>query len=963
MTPSSYTLIQEQNQALTNCFWFNFKNSLKPEKANFKLTDTVLFYSLEGQIGNIGIRTSFDFELLYLNENSNSLNIKIYYQADNDASLSIKAFDNLLSISVVTQKKTWNHFCVLQYQQNPRSLVEAQGKSKNRFSYEVFLNDQQKSVSLDLLDIGKQLLLMYPITNYDYRFSATALLSSLRGSRSLSNVNGNGIFSDFKLFKFTKDVAARKDIDGNLVSLPDERLIRNLFYSAKFFKFAKFSDDSLLIGSSIDSTVLDSFAKGFNLLTPLSAPELILVDNYKFLDFFNLGDSNSHKIYNSIFQIGFPKIIVLENFIKIQLMFEGDFIIKAFQRAALGSFEGKNFELDLEGDLVDVEISDFERKSIFAKSLDFYELQSKFDFFFLNANINLENKFAYHFIISLVIRNSLNLNTTVKKESFEFKLFVGHLFNFNNQKISLFVNDGISSISNFDRNYILPKTTIFPIAVELASKDNFSEFIKNSFLDVNKINESYYFYKNFPITHLGSIFFYNLKFNQALDFQQSITNIYQRILVPFLYNQISVNYPTISFRFDKKTNSNSYSKRTFTLYSVFNFSYNENNEMQMLKPYMNSFESTFQVKDRNTKTADLNLSIPFNQNNIQILPERNHYAPKAQCLMFTIKTKDQFNIAKEFKVISDEPNLIIKVFYIKSYKNSATYCLNIDRVGLTDTANTLPLEYENVFSFSTQFDLNVSTSIIDPSAFFHVKFLPVDEQFFNKINYDINSNSLKFTPVSILFFILIQRVSAEILYFDFNNATQPSCVLHMKSNLFPSGFKEESLESNLLKPELKTKVDRFSQLEPNLFNFSPPSLDSLNPNLSTSIFSLILPYEEKSFDYGKTGISVIKSCLSSQIISLIKTDYRDIYFDNSVNSEIVFSVFESKATFVFNKHCYISYTQRWYSTGNFEGTSNGKISIINDILAIDILNIRSITFEFESKSSDGLFNLTVIQVF
>jgi len=185
----------------------------------------------------------------------------------------------------------------------------------------------------------------------------------------------------------------------------------------------------------------------------------------------------------------------------------------------------------------------------------------------------------------------------------------------------------------------------------------------------------------------------------------------------------------------------------------------------------------------------------------------------------------------------------------------------------------------------------------------------------------------------------------------------------MKSNLFPSGFDEENLESNLLKPELLTKVNRFSQLEPNLFNFSPPSFDSLNPNLSTSIHSLLLPYDKKSFDYGKTRISVIKSCLSSQIITLIKTDYSDIYFDNSVNSEIVFSVFESKATFVFNKHCYIGYTQRWYSTGNFEGTSNGKISIINDILAIDILNVRSITFEFESKSSDGLFNLTVIRVF
>ena len=378
----------------------------------------------------------------------------------------------------------------------------------------------------------------------------------------------------------------------------------------------------------------------------------------------------------------------------------------------------------------------------------------------------------------------------------------------------------------------------------------------------------------------------------------------------------------------------------------------------MLKSYMHSFES-YGKSSTGNKINFLDLKIPFKHENIQVLPNKNYSSSGTKCVFFIIKTRDQFNFRKKFNLVCDEPNLIISIFYIKTYKNTVTYCIRIDRIGIVNPPAEVPPEYIRVFSFATVSDPTTISPEIDPNVLFYLKFLPVDDLFFNKIN-TINSENiaLTFAPENLTFNILIKRVAVEILFYDFQGDSLKSCVLHIKSTLYPVTFTLENMELNLIKQSSVGNVSGFSQLEPNLITFDIGNFNILASDLSLNILP-VLPDEIMIINFGKVRFSVINSCFVDQIITLIKTDYRDIYYNNYNNAEIVFSLFESKATFIFNKFCFKSYTARLYSFENFDGTTSVRTPIDSDILAIDILKIKTITFEFETKTQIDTNRITI----
>lgn len=965
--PSAYSVSQEQ--ALTHCFWFSFKNALNPEKANFKLSDTLTFHSAEDKIGTRGIRTSFDFELLPLSEKINKLSVKAYFEVDNANSQDEKARSDLLSLSSEVPKKAWNHICLFTYAFKAEKIMSdpITTASKNKFGYELYLNDQRYSVTFDLLSLGNKLIAMYPKLFMLNPFLSLQVLWQLKGARSLIDLSANALFSDLKLFKFDANMATRKDANGNSISLPDESVLKNAFFSAKFLKFTKFADDLLLIGSSLDSAaIFETHAKGLSLLSTQSAPHLGGLENYKFESFFNPADANNAvKNYNSIFQLGFPKVVLLENFVNVEVIFEGDFVIKTFQKASLATTL-KNFsmkEFDFNENYVELRIFDFERKSEFKKNLDFYDLQFKQKAAFPLANINSSNKPFYHFVVVLEIKSTFDLVSTLKKEIFEFKLFVNY-FNFERAKTSsLFINNGISDTLNFDRNYIFSKTLIYPFFAEEAVFHDHENFIRSAYLNSNKIQENYFLCRNYPNSNNAISYFYNLKFNQALDFQQSRNIIYQANLVPFAYSEESNADSQIKFRFTPRQVKKPYSKNTFTFYSLFTFNLNLNHEQQMLKPFQNYFESLFE--SNKSRIPNSNLKIPYRDANIQIFPSKNYVRALApECVFFTIKTRDQFNLAKQFSVFSDEPNLQISIFYIKTFKNSATYCIKIEKIGIANQASP-PSQFIKVFSFATRTDSAAVLSDADSNVFFYLKFLQIDDLFFNRINdFSGLSRELVFAPQYLDINISIQRAFAENLCFDFTGAFLKNCVLHLKSNLYMGMFDFEYPEANLIKPGINATVSAFAQQQPNLLTFSVANLEDLNTNLSSNIVAIPPPYEDGyTFDFGKVKMNVIKSCLNDQIISLIKTDYRDFYFKNGTgrnNTDIVFSLFESKVVFVFNKFCYNVYIGRFYTVENFDGSVSISRSVIDsDILAIDILKVRSITFEFETQTQEANSTITI----
>jgi len=986
VAPSIYTL--SQDQALTNCFWFNFKNALEPEKATgFKLWDTVMFFGSEGAISDRGIVTNFNFELFNGKKKiKNTLSVKAGFEVDNVGVLDKKEnkkpeYGYLLDLSFDIPKKVWTHVCLLQYLIKPENIVldSPDSSSKNRFIYELFINDQKTTLSIDILSIGRILQTMYPKIYNQNPFETSKQLTSLKGERSLTDFSFNALFSDIKLFKFEASITTRKDSQGSLISLPDEAILTNAFYSAKFLKFAKFADDLLLIGSSIDSTVIyKSFMKQFGLMpppNPQNVTEQATLGNYKFQDIYNPPDSKIVQNFNSIFQLGFPKVSLLNNdFILIEVMFDADFIIKTFQKAALETTTQNNStikELDYNDNYVELKIFDFERKSQFKKNLDFYDLQHKQKAFFAKSNINSENKPFYHYVITLEIKNSfdLNLNSTIKNRFFEFKVFVNY-FNLEKQNTSFFINSGISDFSNYDRYYILPKTVVYPFTAEAAVKKDCASFIQSAFLDVNIIEQNYFFYKYYSIPNIISSFFYNLKFNQALDFQNSKNYIYQPALIPWTYNQISINDSYINFDLKYKPLSNSTLKNKLTLYSIFKFYYNENYEMQMLKPSFNYFESFYEAIITKNKIQNLNLKIPFKNEEIEVLASKNYLNAGVDCVLFTINLRENFKFAKQFNVDCYEPNLLIRIFYIKTYKKTATYCIMVKRNNVDDLVK-VPNEYIQVFSLATRVELDTKAANGDSSNhFFHLKFQEYDDLFFDKNI--INGNNVNtvpaFRPQSLYFNIIIQRVTAEVLLYDFPSNPAKSCVAHLKSNLYPLAFKEENLEANLLKQTVKDKVNGFTQLEPNLLTFSVSDSENLSSDLDQNIFATQLPdYEDSGLGYfnnypngfGKLRLSIIKSCLADRVISLIKTDYRDIYFKNTPNADIVFSIFESKGTFIFNKFCYKSYTAMFYTTEDLNGTISEKIVINSHIVAIDILKFRNITFEFVTETQDSKKNIII----
>ncbi len=402
-------------EAFSNCFWINFKNLDKLEDNFVIFTDNLTFRDENNNL--IGNELEFKFEIsLPTDENLNDINNSIMIFKISYILLNYKIIEKS-NIRTIYKKGYWNHICLFLYPLD-NNFSGVSTLIRNSFNYEIFINDKKTTLNFDLLDIGQSLT--YSYFNLQNPYLTNMRMNNIIFDRSLSNPSHSLLFNDYKMYKIAPIIL---NLDLSVTS--DNILtINNLFHTMKYIKAPNLSNDYSLISGNIYNQAFDEFYSNLSHITLKNDQGIKNIENLKKINFLN---SAENKNYDSIFQIGFPKLIILENYINIKIMFEGDFIIKSFQKAFFKEKINPNV-LDFDDQYVEFKIFDIERKSVFAYSLDFFSLQKKIDVYFPISYITtLTNRNNYYFTISLQIKNTFDYQNLVTKDNYEFKLIVKYI--------------------------------------------------------------------------------------------------------------------------------------------------------------------------------------------------------------------------------------------------------------------------------------------------------------------------------------------------------------------------------------------------------------------------------------------------------------------------------------------------------------------------------------------------------
>ncbi len=534
------------------------------------------------------------------------------------------------------------------------------------------------------------------------------------------------------------------------------------------------------------------------------------------------------------------------------------------------------------------------------------------------------------------------------KDNYEFKLIVKYIM-FNKSNMLSFLNDEISTNSNFDKNYEFQKLIEYSYIPTNFSSIEKEEFINNFFVDFHIYKSRFIFYNyyetntNFIYSNELFIYFKNEQLKKRfVVFPSSSHTI----------SELTDLHTSYKFIFNKSNSS--YNKPSFTLYSFLSLKETKNMNAEILKPNVSRIEFNRITSGSKKKINDLKLQIK--NENIEIFLSQNFINCDIKCVYFTVSLKDYFNFNKDFKIISGEYNLNINIYYVKSYKNTVTYCLNIKDALKVSDLDTNFFEYTQVFSFTSN-HRDISNLDYDENLSYFVKILPVKEIFYNKINLIGEEPKLIYSPSKLIFEVRIERVATELILFEMNNIKNYG-LLYIRNSLFPVYFLDYTIEDAIKKSfKIENFLD-FNIIELNFISFSYNSIKPgiANNNLFGHINSFIIN-EPGSLNYGKTRITKIISCDRSQIFMIIRTDFRE--FKNEQNSEIVFSMYETKAIFIINKFCFDNFINKNISILSYDGKKE-DLPLSNNFFTINILNSKSITFNFEDSSGKIIISVNSI---
>jgi len=912
-------------EVLTNCFWINFL-SIETFPQIFSIDDKLI-------LNNSQDSTTLKCELpitIYLKFTETSLNLNISSMISD-----INTRLDLFNKNFIVKKGSWNHICIFVHPLVNNNLLNGTDIITN-FNYFIFINELKNQIDIDLLKIKEDIM-----KNMDFQnncFFKANNFNLVDIERKLLNTN-NVLVSDFKIYKLNKILT------NNYITLADTG-INNLLYTAKYLKFPMYSYDCMVITGSLIPSNCQDFYKIFNQnfinYLPINSNENNFIEIYKHIDFINV---KNFKSYKSIFQLGYPKILVLENYINIKLMFDGDFIIKSFQKA----FHTKTLnyqEIDYKTDYMLLQIFDFEKKKNFTKKFDFYTLQNVINAYFPIENFYIStNKNFYHFILNLEIMNTLD-SLNDDKNIYEFKLFVNNDIFFERKNVTLFLNDAISFNSIYERNYNYPQIINYGFYTEDEESIITNNIEKSFYLDLNKFQFNYnmYYYINFPTTEKKRHYLMTIKLNQGsyLKYFNNKLN----------YNSVSYFNLTAIYNSDNKIKSKISCISTTNTYNDIILNYfitltnKENLDLQIFKPYIYSF--TLSQKVKNSEIVKVNYQIPVINKNIQIIPERNYIILSENILYFTIYMRDQFNFYKKFSIISDEYNLIFNIYFVKSFKNAYTYCLILDKKIDINKEEITFIKYNKVYSQESKIK---NSQEYDLEVFYYVKFFDIDEMFFNRIQNFSEENTI-FSPPEIVFEIQIKRISTEMIMFE--NRDDKTCFFYIKNSLFPVAFKEQNINdfnSTFLKPK------NYDFMEKNFLRFSYDFLPNIDIDISNFIDIQNIPFKSETFKHEKTVLNRISSCNREQIFTLIKTDIREL--KNRNDEEIVFSLFESRAIFIINSFCFNSFSSKTFIFRYFNGTSENE-ACSTHIISKNILGISNITFIYQLREESFERSITMV---
>lgn len=761
----------------SNSFWFNFQD---PNLSNniLIIKDYITFYSSEGQYGISGAKATLEISALNKTDSSSTSN-QMYLRVSLEESLGItnliprKSFEILYTEENFNKYGKWNHICIFLYVYYEAIYNDPNKSYKNVMVYDIILNDYRYQLNTDIYDMGENFKTELTSVNpYDPKKKINKINIIRRYNKKTQSL----LLSDFKFIKFSMLMQLNSPFSKNIFSefYPKE-IMRNLFIPTKYYRFSYSGINSKIITalSNPDLIKLNTLKDNLEFVTP-SKLSLNFLENYQFEPFVNY---EAEKNYNKIFQVGFPKLKIYEDLVGIKILFDGDFIIKSYQKAFFNQynnftlFSSENQSLDYYIPYMELKVLDSENKISFSKKLNFIDLQDEFDAYFPSSGLS-SNSYGFYYLIALNITNRMinqtlsnnminsfsNISTTDTYEFYEFRLYMSLIqtsyTTSNNLKDFSLLNKANTPNSFFQRNFIANKLISYRSSFNY--EDGNWDPMNDFYLNLNTIGSSYMITKTLSYEYIkGSPTFsqqYKLSLNENLA--SSIFQIYskeekfQMIPSPSDITSNELRY-SISPLSTSITKFNSNPTKLLSLEIAAFFKSNQNYFLTNFQTFTSNIESYKDVSF--VKAMDGNYVLPNYDKFFEVFISDNKLnLGSYNGRIFTIysKSNKMNRLKKQFSISTKCRNLIIKIYLIGTFKNYETYIIYLEEnlrsenISPNRKAPTIKFHNNKFKYLANQYNYRTNDSINNKDFKFHSK-----EKFYSKRNLQSSGSSQSTTSL------------------------------------------------------------------------------------------------------------------------------------------------------------------------------------------------------------------------